>query len=353
MQPRERMIKALRREVSDRIPLFDGFPWPQAEERWRKEGLPEGQSPADALGLDRCGGAWVCANLGFETKTLEENEHYRIEIDANGVTTKVWKDQYATPLQMDFAIKTLADWKKRAEMLDLERFPLEKNVIENSVKARESGDFHFLTIDEPIWFSLRLLGHDNCLERMADEPEFIEDIVERITDFGLRRAARLLDAGGRFDALWLWSDLCYKNGMLYSPALHRRHFLKCHRRIKEWCAGRGLPIIYHCDGNVSEFIPLLIEAGIDCIQPLEARCGNDVRVYKRRYGRDIAFFGNINMDIVAKGDRKEIETEVVSKIEAAKTGGGYIHHSDHSVPPTVSWDNYRFWQKTARRVADY
>jgi len=40
------------------------------------------------------------------------------------------------------------------------------------------------------------------------------------------------------------------------------------------------------------------------------------------------------------GTKKDVEEEVVSKLEVAKQGGGYIFHSDHSVPPTVSWENY-------------
>ena len=55
---------------------------------------------------------------------------------------------------------------------------------------------------------------------------------------------------------------------------------------------------------------------------------------------------------LARGGRGQIEHEVVTKIEAAKVDGGYLHCSDHSVPPTVSWDDYRFWQELAREHAD-
>ncbi len=353
MTPSERFRAALRRRVPDRVPLMDGFPWPEAVDRWRREGLGEDTSPAEALELDTVTGAWLPADLGFEVRVLEETDRYKIEIDANGVTTKIWKDHYATPLQLDFAIKTYDDWKRHRHRLDVERFPPDEEVVRASQDACAAGAFHFLTINEPVWFALRLLGHENCLEWMLMEPAFVADIVAAATDFGLAQAERLLAAGGAFSCMWLWSDLCYKNGMLYSPTVHRQLFLEYHRRIKTWCERHDLPIVFHCDGLVRDFIPLLIEAGIDCIQPLEARCGNDVRVYKREYGRDIAFFGNIDMDVVATGDRGRIEREVVTKIEAAKADGGYLHCSDHSVPPTVSWDSYRLWHDLARKHADY
>jgi uroporphyrinogen decarboxylase len=88
-------------------------------------------------------------------------------------------------------------------------------------------------------------------------------------------------------------------------------------------------------------IPKLIEAGFAAIQPLEAKCGQDVRVLKERFGNKITFFGNIDIRKLS-GTKQEIEDEISSKLPIAMKGGGYIFHSDHSVPPTVSFDNYRY-----------
>ena len=215
MHSRERFRNALAHQEGDRIPIANGFPWPEAVARWRKEGLPEDTSIDELLDLDATSGVWLTGNLGYPTEVIEETDEYKIEVTASGVTTKQWKDHYATPLQIDFAIKTAEDWERWKGNLTQERFPVEANVIEDSQKARQSGRFHYLTIDEPIWFALRLLGHDHCLERMIEAPAFVEDIVATITHFGLARAEGVIEAGGQFDALWLWSDLCYKNGMLF------------------------------------------------------------------------------------------------------------------------------------------
>jgi uroporphyrinogen-III decarboxylase len=112
-------------------------------------------------------------------------------------------------------------------------------------------------------------------------------------------------------------------------------------------------LILHCDGYVGEFIPLLIEAGFDCIQPLEARAGNDVRDFKSAFDSNIVFFGNINADVLANGTKDDIEEEVVTKVETAKAGGGYIYHIDHSVPPTVSFENYCFARKLVKEHGTY
>jgi hypothetical protein len=95
--------------------------------------------------------------------------------------------------------------------------------------------------------------------------------------------------------------------------------------------------ILHCGGDIRQFIPFVIEVNFACIQPLEARAGNDAKKLKNEYGKDIAFFENINMDILARERKVKIEEEVGSKVLGVKEGGGYIFHSDHSAPPTESW----------------
>jgi uroporphyrinogen-III decarboxylase len=137
---------------------------------------------------------------------------------------------------------------------------------------------------------MRTIGHAETLELMLLEPEFIEDVIATHTDFTIAMLEIGMREGYQFDAIWFFSDLCYKN---------------------------------------------------------------DVRKLKKEYGKDIAFFGNINMDILARGITREIEEEVVSKIMAAKEEGGYIFHSDHSVPPTVSFDTYRMVVDLARTHGNY
>jgi len=70
----------------------------------------------------------------------------------------------------------------------------------------------------------------------------------------------------------------------------------------------------------------------------------------RRPPDRLSFFGNIDMDVLATGDRAAIRHEVTSKIRAASPGGGYIHQSDHSVPPTVSYAAYCYWMDLAREL---
>ncbi|MEM2936473.1 MAG: uroporphyrinogen decarboxylase family protein, partial [Candidatus Bathyarchaeia archaeon] len=114
----------------------------------------------------------------------------------------------------------------------------------------------------------------------------------------------------------------------------------------------GLPAVLHCDGDFRPLIPHLIGAGVSAIQPLEANAGMDVRELKPKYGDKIAFFGNIDKTMLS-GNLEQVRREVVSKLEAACPGGGYVIGSDHSVPPTVPLKNYEYMIKLAKKHGRY
>jgi uroporphyrinogen-III decarboxylase len=117
-----------------------------------------------------------------------------------------------------------------------------------------------------------------------------------------------------------------------------------------------MKVIYHCDGNVAQFLPLVMQAGIDCIQPLEARAGNDAARYLREYAGRLSCMGNIDMDVFTgctAGTKERIRAEVTGKILSAKPSHRYLFHSDHSVPDSVSLENYGHAIQVAREVAGY
>ena len=81
----------------------------------------------------------------------------------------------------------------------------------------------------------------------------------------------------------------------------------------------------------------LIEAGWDCLQPLEVKAQMDVIQLKREYGDRLVLMGGIDVWVMADGTEEELEEEIRNKLEIAKENGGYIYHSDHSMPDNVSF----------------
>lgn len=345
MTSRERILAALRLELPDRLPMCETDYWPQTLDRWRQEGFPKDADPVDYFGLDRI----VCVNdlfepsFGLPERTVEQTSEYRVHVDRYGKTVKTWLTSHHAPAILKPALTTWEEWERLKPTLTPGPAKFNNPTAEAQYRAaREAGHFIAITPAEPMWFVIEnTMGFEDGLLAMASEPELVADMVATYADYVLNMLVLTLQRGYRFDAIWFWSDLCYRNGMLFSPADARRFVLPHWKRFGEFACRHGMRFMFHCDGNVAELIPLLIEAGCHAIQPIEARAGNDVRDYKQRFGRHICFIGNINADVVASGDFEQIEREVTDKIPVAAAGGGYIYHIDHSVPPTISLAAYR------------
>ncbi len=327
--------------------------WPETLARWREEGMPPDASPAELFDLDTIVHLGLDHSLRLPPEELEKSDEWVLARDADGVVHKRWLNSYATPCEVDFLIKTRADWERYRERLTPDPARITDGVREAIRDAATTERFCTISPGEPVWWALRTLGMENALLTLATDPDLFADMLARQAELGLGMMRQLLAEGLKPDAVWFFSDLCYRNGMLFSPATYRSLMIDHHREYARLCHENDMFLILHCDGDVREFIPLLIEAGFDCIQPLEARAGNDVRQLKPLCGDRISLFGNIDMDVLATGDAGLIREEVVTKIEAARPGGGYIHHSDHSVPPTVSYESYCYWMELAQEHGEY
>lgn len=357
MTSRERILAALERRCPDRLPLCETQFWPQTLERWRCEGMPAGADPVAYFGLDPI----ACVNDLFDPsfqlpeRVLTETDEYRIGLDRYGKTVKSWKHSDSPPSILEPAIRGWDDWNRLKQALQPSPARFNNPAAEAQyAAARAAGELLVITPAEPLWFVVYLtMGYEHGLRAIAREPELVADMVAACTDDILAMLDQTLARGFRFDALWFWSDLCYRNGMLFSPRAARRLVLSHWQRIGRWCREHEMRFLFHCDGNVRELIPLLIESGCDAIHPLEARAGNDVREYKQTYGDRICLIGNIDADIIATNDPHQIEREVAAKVPTAASGGGYIYHTDHSVPPTVSLAAYRYLLACVRRYGGH
>ena len=63
--------------------------------------------------------------------------------------------------------------------------------------------------------------------------------------------------------------------------------------------------------------------------------------------------GGIDVRAMAHPDPNVIEEEIREKFEAAKPDGGYIYHSDHSVPKNVSFEQYERTMELVQKYGQY
>lgn len=207
----------------------------------------------------------------------------------------------------------------------------------------------FGSVCEPYEMLWRIVGTENALIKLAEDPERMAEFVRRLGDFlvGMVRG-QVAAAEGRLTGLYLWGDLAYDKGMLFSPALWRQVIKPELARIVAAAHECGLKVIYHSCGDVRAVLEDLIEVGTDALNPLEAKAGLEVRELKRRFGSRWSFNGNIDVRVLATNDPDSIRREVLGKLEAAR-GGGYILQSDHSIPGDVAPASYEHMVHLARQ----
>jgi len=205
-------------------------------------------------------------------------------------------------------------------------------------------------IQEQLW---RMIGSENLFYKLGEDPDRLGRFIERVGDFLVGIAEGQIEAArGKLSGMYVWGDIAYVKGMLFSPNLWRRHYKPQLQRICRAIHAAGLKVIYHGCGNASAVFEDMIEAGVDMYNPLEAKAGLDVVDLKRRFGRRLGFNGNINVQVLETNDRGKVRREVLRKLNAAK-GGGYIFQSDHSVPDTVDFETYDYAMELVREYGRY
>jgi uroporphyrinogen decarboxylase len=352
MTSKERIALALKHQEADRIPISDTI-WNTTILRWRQEGLPADKSPSGYFGFD----GWIAIgadiSLQLPSETIEDTEDYVISRNSDGAVTKYWKKSTSTPGLIDFLI---TDRKKWEEYKERAKYNESRVNFASAVAAFKRGSetaypvqyFNGIGYD---WWQ-RIVGPVNMLIGMIEDPEWIKEMYEANADLNITIMEEMMARGIEFDSAFFWDDLGYRNGTLFSPTMYRELLFPYHKRLCDFCNGKGMSVVLHSCGNVSAFMPLFVEAGFACIQPLEVKSGMDLFELKKKYGEKVTLMGGIDVRAMALGG-EALEKEVIEKITFAKKGGGYIYHSDHSVPDNVSFHSYSHLISLVREYGKY
>jgi uroporphyrinogen-III decarboxylase len=188
---------------------------------------------------------------------------------------------------------------------------------------------------------------------MLEEPEFFGAFVKRIGDFLVELTEyQIEESRGRLTGMYIWGDVAYVNGMLFSPACWREYFKPINERIIRLCKKAGLLTIYHGCGNATPIYNDFIEMGLDGYNPVECKAHLDVVELQRDYGGRLCFVGNFDVRELESGDRNRIKRETLYKLQSA-AGGGWICQSDHSVSSGVSPESYAYMAELVRDYGKY
>ena len=178
-------------------------------------------------------------------------------------------------------------------------------------------------------------------EDMALNPEFCHYICDVFTGFYVEDYRRAFKAsGGQIDIFLIYSDLGGQQSPFISLEMMREFVLPYIRRIADAIHELGAYFFYHSCGMIHAFIPDLIEAGVDILDPIQP-CTPSMQpeVLSREFGKKLCFHGGIDVQgVLVKGKPQDVRDEV-ARYKAAFGNTGYICSSSHLLQADTPVEN--------------
>ena len=339
MDGRELIRRSIAHQPTDRVGIVDSLWW-ETERDFHSEGMPENVSAEDYFDFD-LGRISFDQSFRLPREVLEVDDGYRIVTDKWGTRFRELEDYQSTPGLIDFLVKDRQTWEEYKPLLAYDSSRVDWQAMEvHYHHLRSQGKYIALSMLNPFEATWPKIGPELQLMALVTDPEWVRDMYDADTCLIEDAFEDLWSHGFRPDGLWIWGDIAYNHDMLFSPKCYRDVLSPFHRRLCDLGHRHGCQIIYHSDGRLTHAIPLLLEDGIDCLQPLEVKADMDVLALKKEYGDQLALMGNIDARLYQRNDLEGLEQEIQTKVPAAMAGGGYIYHSDHSVPPGTKLATY-------------
>ena len=201
------------------------------------------------------------------------------------------------------------------------------------------------TIWETAWY---LRGMENLFCDMMEEEDTAVFLLDKVLEIAKIKARSYAEAG--VDVIFLGDDIGMQHSIMMSEALYCQ-WLK--PRLKDLVdmirsINPEIIIFYHSCGFVEPFIPHLIEAGIDVLNPIQSECMDFREIYEK-YGDRISFHGTIGTQtVMPHGSPEEVKKAVWDNLDAAGAKGGLFAAPTHLLEPEVPLENILAYVEACR-----
>ncbi len=172
---------------------------------------------------------------------------------------------------------------------------------------------------------------------------YFEKLLDKVLEIELQRYSSFFDAvGEHLDIVEFWGDLGTQDGPMISPDLYRRVIQPRERQLVDLVKDKtGAKAALHTCGAVFDFIPDIIDAGYEVLNPVQTTAvGMDPVLLKREFGQDITFWGAIDTQhTLPFGTAAETRDEVKRIIDILAPGGGFIFAPCHNIQAMTPPEN--------------
>jgi len=346
MNSNERVMRTLNYQKVDKIPIFDKF-WGEFVENWRKE--KEIVKEVDIYDYYQIDISVLVPEETFFPSSkgiIEKRGGYTISEDGWGRKVRTREGSYFSE-----TIDTVLKNKKDLDHLEFESAGLDiryKDFLER-VKEERGKRAVFCKIGGPFIRSSFIRGEAEFLMDLTSDKGFARELVEKVGVHLLAVGLESLCRADLYDTgIWIYDDMGANNAPMFSPKIFEEIFLPVYKNmVSSFKKSGAKKVILHSDGNILPFLDMLIEAGIDGINPVEPKAGMNVLALKKRYGNALSYIGAVdNTFILPSGDKERIKEHILPILEAGQEGGIIV--GAHSIGPDISVDTYDYYHSLVR-----
>ena len=337
MKPRERLLAALQRKETDRVPFMEFLIELEIGEKLLGRTLPPVSIP----------------QLGVKMRQVEDEKAlsrllHRDNISFRFIAPTFCQQTPGKGVQAfvgDGLIKNMDDFRTRFHLPDPE-----DDALYEPVKPYIQGKEDFaLVCSTRLGFlsAVISIGFQTYMESLYVNPELIDAVTGAYVDWSAKALRRLCDMG--VDVVVTTDDFAGGDGPFISPASFRQWVTPYHERAYREI---GVPWVLHTDGKIWPILEDLLGMGIGGINPLDPNC-MDIRAFKRDYGHRVCILGNVNVNTLAVGTPEETYAEVRDLIRDLAPGFGYVVASGNTVPDYAKPENVMAWAQAMEDFARY
>jgi len=336
MTSQERVMTVLKGQVPDRIPHFEWI----IDQRVREVICP-GCSMEEftvRMGLDA-----MLTSPDYVTEQLSENTSK----NEWGCIIEKGAEQHSTTLEGP--IQSLDDFNNYIppDPSAPHRYESLKKIV-----AKYKGEYAIgVHLNDVLSIPRNLMGFEQLMMAFA-QPELIKGLVDMSVKLNIELAQEAARLGADF--VFTGDDYASTEALFISPAMFEEYL---YPGLKEVIAGFhecGMPVIKHTDGDITAILDMLIDSGIDCLDPIDPVAGMDIAMIKQKYGDRVAIKGNVDCaETLTFGSVSDVINETLDVIKKAADGGGFIASSSNSIHSAVKPENYLAMLNTIRAYGNY
>ncbi|MCD4823536.1 MAG: hypothetical protein K8S55_02935 [Phycisphaerae bacterium] len=329
-------------------PLFTEIFGPMIglKEKWEEQGATPEELDFSAFTYRCSFSGAVPVNTGWmgpgTKEVLEDNDEYLLYRDGMGRTMKLPKGFATLPLPLDFPVKNMDDWLKLKPHYEFSEERFGKDWEKVARELLQNGRVVVVSMPGGYSSPRDLLGDEVLCMAYYDQPELMHDMLKTFGDTAVKVLDRV-SAAVQVDYLSVHEDMAGKSGPLAGPNQIKEFIAPYYRRVWDMLADRGVRIFdQDSDGNMNAVIDVFLDAGVNCMHPMEPGSGMDIVKIREKYGQRLAFYGGLDKYVLSRS-KEEIAAELEYKIPPMVATGGCVLGLDHRVPENTPLENYRFY----------